>query len=260
MSSPPGEYLALLAEVKSNPDDDTPRLVLADWLQDQGDPRGELLALDLERHRLPRDDPRGEILWQRERELLGRHAFEWLGPLIDLASHWTFQRGFLRIEARAGRFLTPALDELAKSDLFAWVEQLRLTDLDLPDLRRLARSPVLGVLSCLDLSDNRISSGGLARLLGSPRLAGLRELPLARNRLGEEGVLALANCPYLAGLVRLDLAGNRVTDAAALALVQSRHLANLRSLDVRGNAFTSETMTALLERFGQGLRAWAQEG
>src|ERR1043165_4092328 len=79
------QFLVFLREIKDRPDDDTPRLVLADWLQDRGDPRGELIALDIERCRLREGDPRHAELWQRERRLLCEHSFDWLGPLIDLA-------------------------------------------------------------------------------------------------------------------------------------------------------------------------------
>jgi|SRR5579883_928884 len=43
------ELLALLDAVKDHPDDDTPRLVLADWLDEQDDP------LDAERARFIRE-------------------------------------------------------------------------------------------------------------------------------------------------------------------------------------------------------------
>jgi uncharacterized protein (TIGR02996 family) len=38
---------ALLAEIRTNPADDRTRLVYADVLQQRGDPRGELIALQL---------------------------------------------------------------------------------------------------------------------------------------------------------------------------------------------------------------------
>jgi uncharacterized protein (TIGR02996 family) len=44
MSAPP-ELLTLLREAKERPEDDTPRLVLGDWLTDQGDERGEHIRL-----------------------------------------------------------------------------------------------------------------------------------------------------------------------------------------------------------------------
>jgi uncharacterized protein (TIGR02996 family) len=41
----------LLAEVYASPDDDAPRLVYADWLQERDDPRGEFIALQIARAR-----------------------------------------------------------------------------------------------------------------------------------------------------------------------------------------------------------------
>ena len=46
---------ALLADILASPDDDTPRLVYADWLMDNGDPlRGEFIALQCQ---LAREEP-----------------------------------------------------------------------------------------------------------------------------------------------------------------------------------------------------------
>src|SRR5438270_11567153 len=89
------ELRILLAEVKAQPEDDTPRLILADWLQDQGDPRGELIHLQVVRAGLARDDPRHVELRRREGQILHRHVLGWLGPLGDVVADWSFSRGFL---------------------------------------------------------------------------------------------------------------------------------------------------------------------
>jgi uncharacterized protein (TIGR02996 family) len=34
---------AFLRMIQENPDDDAPRLVLADWLEERGDPQGEFI-------------------------------------------------------------------------------------------------------------------------------------------------------------------------------------------------------------------------
>ncbi|MFO0844211.1 MAG: TIGR02996 domain-containing protein, partial [Gemmataceae bacterium] len=100
------EQLAVfLRAIKHDPGDDVPRLVLADWLQDQGDPRGELLALEVEIDRLAESDPRRERLRRRERLLLDQYGTTWLGPLVDLPLTWRFERGFPHLEAHADRFL-----------------------------------------------------------------------------------------------------------------------------------------------------------
>lgn len=67
----------LLAQIYAAPDDDAPRLVYADWLQERGDPRGELIALQLERaNGKARKGGR-----QREDALLATHRQTWEQPL-----------------------------------------------------------------------------------------------------------------------------------------------------------------------------------
>src|SRR5262245_55204692 len=86
---------AFLRSVAANPDDDLPRLVYADYLDERGDPRGEFVRLQVERPRLPPDDPRRAEWSARERELLRRHGDEWLGPLTRIVSGHAFRRGFV---------------------------------------------------------------------------------------------------------------------------------------------------------------------
>ncbi len=67
----------LLAQVYAAPEDDAPRLIYADWLQQRDDPRGELIALQIERARAKaRKGGR-----QREDELLAEYAAAWAAPL-----------------------------------------------------------------------------------------------------------------------------------------------------------------------------------
>src|SRR5688500_1971060 len=50
--APASESAAWIARIAEAYDDDVPRLVYADWLQQQGDPLGELIMLQCERARL----------------------------------------------------------------------------------------------------------------------------------------------------------------------------------------------------------------
>ena len=81
----------LLAAIYADPDDDTVRSVFADWLTEQGDPQGELIALQLARHRGEQGDRK------RELALLRKHAEAWAGPLGSIVTldRRTFERGFL---------------------------------------------------------------------------------------------------------------------------------------------------------------------
>ena len=83
----------LLAAVLAAPDDDGPRLVLADHLAQRGDPRGELINLQLARE-AGRSDPSTRA---RELELVAEGKERWLGRIAVavVGAHVVFRRGFL---------------------------------------------------------------------------------------------------------------------------------------------------------------------
>jgi uncharacterized protein (TIGR02996 family) len=92
------EREALLRAVCENPDDDTPRLVFADWLQEHGDEaRAEFIRVQVGadrntlrgRHRGPYDS--------RSVQLLAEHERRWRTELTeDRGLYWgTFNRGFV---------------------------------------------------------------------------------------------------------------------------------------------------------------------
>ncbi len=84
----PANEAELLAAIYAQPDDDAPRLVYADWLQERGDPRGEFIALQLQ----PDKDA---AMAKRERALLKPNAKRWLGPLAGaLRGEVEYRRGF----------------------------------------------------------------------------------------------------------------------------------------------------------------------
>jgi uncharacterized protein (TIGR02996 family) len=84
---------AFLAAILAAPRDDTPRLVFADWLEERGDPRGELLRITTELEALEAaaapPDMRGRLarvrrigqLTRRWRELARPEHRAWLASL-----------------------------------------------------------------------------------------------------------------------------------------------------------------------------------
>ncbi len=73
---------ALLRAVCAEPDDDGPRLVYADWLEENGQPqRAEFIRVQTELARLPARSQRRARLQAREQELLAKHKDQWLAPL-----------------------------------------------------------------------------------------------------------------------------------------------------------------------------------
>jgi uncharacterized protein (TIGR02996 family) len=68
----------LLEDVLAHPQEDSPRLIYADWCEENGDPaRAELIRVQIELARLPRWDGRRLALEGREKALLERHTERW---------------------------------------------------------------------------------------------------------------------------------------------------------------------------------------
>jgi uncharacterized protein (TIGR02996 family) len=90
---------AFLQAIINDPDDDTPRLVYADYLDDRGEnERAEFIRVQCELARLPdagagQPSPRRQELEARERQLLGKHEDEWAGCLQGRVDR--FHRGFV---------------------------------------------------------------------------------------------------------------------------------------------------------------------
>ena len=101
------ELLGFLDEIKAAPQD-TPRLILADWLEEQPDPadgaRGQLIRVQCELARLELGHPAESDLQRRQDALIGRHAGAWLGPLGGLLASRYFWRGLLRVTMNAPAF------------------------------------------------------------------------------------------------------------------------------------------------------------
>lgn len=83
---PSGQLAELLAAVYAAPYEDGPRSVLADWLLEQGDPIGELIALQLKKsdHRTVSD-------------VIAQHGRRWIGRIEPVIAPGgaVFRRGFL---------------------------------------------------------------------------------------------------------------------------------------------------------------------
>jgi uncharacterized protein (TIGR02996 family) len=236
------EY-AFLQAILDDPDDEGLRLIFADWLEEQGQPRGEFIRTQCTLARLPAADPRRPLLEAREQFLLATYREEWLGSLRSLAYLWGFRRGF------AEEVTLPASVFLGHADTIFRSTPVRLARLlncasCLPDL---AHSPFLTRLTALHLTDNQIGNAGLMRLVDAADLDRLATLRLGNNGLGDAGVEALAACSRLAGLTTLNLRQNGIGNAGAHALAMSPHLGGLTALYLGNNQIGPAGAQALAE-------------
>ena len=245
----------LMRAVIEQPDDDTPRLALADWFEENGQPaRAEFIRVQLEIARPGDDGARLKKLAAREKELYEARTPDWyegvpkwaLEPFAqrfgspqdrkpDRGCKIVFRRGFLSsLLCAPGEWLGAA--KLARS---APIESLHLNEADAERLARVAESPHLAQLTALSIGID--APGSAPALLGSPHLTNLRWLAFWRpwqswgSKAGDAAVARLADTPGLANLEGLRLSWMEIQRASLTALGRSRHLRRLRALDLGCN-------------------------
>lgn len=136
---------ALLAEVYADPESDAPRTILADVLQQEGDPRGEFIALQLQARRTRRSE-------RRMAKLLERHSDEFLGPLKSVVMptpELRWERGFVSEASVVLEGLhvdLPALATLRSLEvLFSPAAPLELASVHMKSLRDVRMAAVSAV-------------------------------------------------------------------------------------------------------------------
>jgi uncharacterized protein (TIGR02996 family) len=72
---------AFLSAITANPEDDTLRLVYADWLQDRDDPRADYLRLEVRRHRMTPKQKRTEDPFHALQKLRVNATPDWLSRI-----------------------------------------------------------------------------------------------------------------------------------------------------------------------------------
>jgi uncharacterized protein (TIGR02996 family) len=244
---------AFLEEILAHPDDDTPRLIYADWLQERGSSeglpsatqRGEFIRLQCELEHESSSERRQLMAW-RIHELLSCHEQAWVDAVIADYGGWQFRRGFVeRVSMYAHRFL-------ALADMIWRANPVREADLAISgcEIATLAQWPQLARLTGLYLGGNAIDDDALRLLVASPFLAQLRTLDLHDNAIGAAGIVALTESPMLASLQALDLSRNRLDAGAVETLLSWPHLDRLTRLDLSGNSLDESSRRLLSERLG----------
>jgi uncharacterized protein (TIGR02996 family) len=206
----------LLAAIWDQPHDDAPRLVYADWLEENGQPeRAEFIRVQCELARLGEWDesPRTDELEARENKLWAKHRKAWRAALPEALRRDPFHRGF---PAPQRTFRAPApFAQLTAADL-AGAPSWRFTLKSVRDKHAelIAGAPALARTTRLDLREDRgrLSTAAIDALARGA-LANLEWLSLDNLLPGDAGVEALvsADVPHLRGVM---LDGNQLTDAA----------------------------------------------
>ncbi len=222
---------AFLQAIRETPDDDAPRLIYADWLEEQGGTgraaRADFIRIQCRLAELPEDDPACDRLADEAADLLAEHEDEWTQPLRDIADDWRFARGFVEHVRIRGDNLLAHAERLFD---FAPVRSLHLL-IPRNDVPNLAACLQLHWVSSLDFSRCQLNDRSLQQLLTSPHLERLRALNLDGNDINTPGIRALIQSPLFARLRCLDLTRNRaVGDTAARLLAHEAPADNLEML------------------------------
>src|SRR5262245_7595251 len=203
-----------LLTIRDRPDDDGPRLVYADWLEERGDcDRAELIRLQCRGEHEP-----------RVRELVHLYGKSWAGPAARHTYSIAFRRGFVEEITICARTLLRHAEEIFAG---APIRLLRVIGAA-GAIDRFVRCPQLTGVEALHLTGGGLGDAGAFALADCEYLNTLRTLRLGQNSIGDEGVEALADSPWLGNLETLVLHGNLIGDAGTLSLATSRSLHRLR--------------------------------
>jgi uncharacterized protein (TIGR02996 family) len=264
---------ALLAAVCEAPEDDAPRLVYADWLEEHGDQnRADFIRGQIALAAMDEDNPAFEELAKRLQALERGNVSRWrkglpggmnvpsastVGGLLerpDHLPHSQFDRGFLgAVTCSAELWSDPAERLLERLPV-------RAVELTYARLPRVIQDSHLGRLSGVGLAKGILGDEGAAALAGAAWLPALRvllldekyigaevsrtlfrgtefpqlrRLTLAGNLLGPQGLENLAEVRAPA-LEHLDLSSVHPEDAGLVALARCSSLGRLRHLDLNG--------------------------
>jgi uncharacterized protein (TIGR02996 family) len=250
---PPGAE-PFLAAIIADREDDTPRLVFADWLQEQGeDDRAEFIRVQIElQNRLPwwddalnRDTyetlanriakfPQDALaLYERQRTLLARHRTQWLTgyPRWAFAPLWqSFRRGFPRaVQTKPENWLR---DGAALRGWFP-LEEVAF-DGERGDYASVFAAPSLVGIPLLTLryaGNSVLRALAAAPALGS--VGGLRLDVAYSSNTEPDSLRAALGSPFLARVRELssEIGGAApLPDTFARAVAHSPHLRNLERL------------------------------
>ena len=269
----------LMKQVAADPDDDTPRLIMADWYDEQGDPRGQFIRAQCEMETLDWDTPRFDQLENEVDVAITKHRAKWVRALPKLpgitwgnfnrAMHngmwdegrYYFRRGFVELLAiRDTKSLKKHLSAVRQYGLAAYPEVVSGQASCYEQLYRESYIRGIGFFQQFDgvdfdgiegmtsrdklrvLSLNECDLGQEeAKRLTSIEFPALRSLDLHFNDL-ERSIDTLCAWPVFKDLRCLDLSLNSLGDVpgSLKRLMSEPALANLSSLSLWSNELTAK--------------------
>jgi uncharacterized protein (TIGR02996 family) len=252
------QHEAFLRAIYDSPEDDTPRLVYADFLEEHGDPdKAAYVRYECEMQHA--DAARLNELHDAWTSLIDAHegsdddAWPWNSPLTTRG--FPSYTGDIILEGASLADPATVRSQTVRSDPnFYGAAKLRLRP---PAIRPehvagLFALPFVSQVREWDLSGHveEMSAGPETDDGGAFGLIDMIEEPV----ITAAGVEAMCEVRALRRVEVLTLTHNNLDNDAARALVRCPYLANLRKLELYdGNRFRGKTWAQLVERFGEGV-------
>ena len=209
----PAEQVALFKGILWAPEDDSPRLIYSDWLDEHGEAlRAYFIRIQCALARLKEDHPIRPVLQAHESQL------------IEAATKWShsyprFSETIYGIRRETPRWSRGFLEEMSFFSLEAFFVQFESAATIIP-------------LQKVEIISNGIED--ITRLAACPHLKRLLELHLSGFVMNEEGACAFANSPHLARLNRFDLRESLISNPARRMLKKSKLSKTIIVTDRRG--------------------------
>lgn len=257
------DELPFIHEIRTRPENDDARLIYADFLEDQGDARGELIRVQIELHHLPPAAPERASLLKREDELLATHGEAWLEPLRRLGAEGLsircFERGLIERVRLSWRDFAQQIETLCELAPALSCVAVSLGPGELHSSLQPASVRLPPQITAIDFRPNKqLSAGFLAQLGDAPWLAQLRSMNLQMTRIGNEGAAQLAQF-HLPAIERLDLGMCGIDANGLAALVENRTLWRLRGLSLNLNPIKSAGLQQMLAAPMTAVQQWELE-
>jgi uncharacterized protein (TIGR02996 family) len=217
-----------LDAIAAAPDDDLPRLIYADYLEELGEAsRAEFIRIQVEMARSSTP-----ALVQREQQLLKQHVKVW--ELPDVRGKQFFRRGFVEALWTTAERL---LDQPEVLNLAPLVRELRIVNAsDTPTVERLARLPGLDRLHTLDLRNNHFGiDRRILRFFRAANMPNLKTLNLYMNTIDSDDLMDLIDSPIAPQLLDLDVSGNAFGQPGLKVLATTAKLKPLQTLTARAD-------------------------
>jgi uncharacterized protein (TIGR02996 family) len=204
---------ALFAAILKHPDEDTPRLAFADWLDEHGDASyAKFIRKQIELAKVPEWDPLWIEAWEHDRDALTGNGREEFVPKLPEGLEWPaltdYRRGFLwHVESIGTEPFLGHADKLAATVPLQALTVRRGNDgedwRDPIDLKGLLAAPHMARLRHLGFSLVNLSGPTVRRMQACPRLRNLTALRFEFAAFGPGALRALLQPPLVEQLEAL---------------------------------------------------------